>query len=517
MKPKISRALKIVFLYSGKLMFLGMLVVFLQFPHSGFAQQKTKVLIINARDLKIEKEVGLNINQLVGDVILRQDSTWFYCDSALHNSEKNNFDAYGNVHINVNDTLHIYGDVLNYNGTRRIAKMHHNVRMVDDKAVLTTEHLTYNRKTSVASYRTGGQIVSDTNILTSIIGHYYTRDNEFFFKDSVVLTNPDYVMRSDTLRYNTETETAYFYGPTTITGEDDFIYCERGWYDTRNDIASLKRNAYIVHVNRIMEGDSIYYDEGNAYGEAYRNITLIDTVENMIVKGNYAEFDRKAGYAFVTDSVMAILTDAYDSLYIHSDTLMILSDSAGDAESIYAYYKVKFFRKDLQGMCDSMLYYIPDSAINLMKDPVMWSEENQMSADTIVIVYANNEADSMVLKNSGFIISRDSTDSFNQIKGKTMVGYFKNNEIYKIVVSGNSQTVYFFREEGGSLIGINKVMASNMLILLENSEIVDITFIDRPDGSTSPEEEVPSDELRLKGFKWIDDRRPQNKWDIFHW
>lgn len=483
----------------------------------GYAQKKTKVTIIDARELRIDNEIGENIQLLVGNVVMLHDSTWFYCDSALLNSQSNNFDAYVNVRINVNDTLNIYGDELNYEGSTRIAKMHYNVKMVDNRATLTTDHLNFDRNTSIAYYNTGGRIVSDTNILTSRIGYYYSNDNEFFFRDSVVLTNPDYVMRSDTLKYNTVTETAFFFGPTTITGEENFIYCERGWYDTQNNISSLKQNAYIIHGSQTMEGDSIYYNRGMSYGEAYENITLTDTVEDVIVMGHYAEFNQDTGYAYVTDSALAIMIDKHDSLFMHADTIRIQSDSAGQAETVYAFYKVKIFRPDLQGMCDSLRYYIPDSTVSLYKQPVMWSDENQLSADTIKIVYANSEVDSMVLYNSAFIISRDDTATFNQIKGKTMVGYFRENRIYRITVSGNAQTVYYVREEDSTLIGINKAIASKMNILLEDNEISTILYIDKPDAHLVPENEYPKEERKLKGFLWIEDRRPRSRHDIFRW
>ena len=484
---------------------------------SSKAQRKTKVILERANDLKYDKRIGENIQRLIGDVVLRQDSTWFYCDSAYLNTKENNFDAFGNVKINVNDTLDIYGDVLNYDGKTRIAIMHHNVKLVDNRATLTTDHLKYNRNTGIAYYKTGGRIVSEENVLTSVIGHYYTGSKEFFFKTNVVLTNPDYIMHSDTLVYNTNTDISYFYGPTTITGKENVIYCEDGWYNTILDISQVKKNACITHNEQTMFGDSIYYDRNRKYGEAFENITIIDTLQDIIVKGNYAEIDRLNGYGYVTDSTLAIMIDKTDSLFIHSDTLKFVMDSAGEVRKIFAYYKVKIFRQDIQGMCDSMTYVVADSTISLYYDPVIWSDENQLTSDTIKIVYANKEIDTMVLYNSCFIVSRDDISTYNQIKGKIMVAYFKDNRIYKITVSGNSQTIYFIREEDGSLIGVNKAISSKMLIFIENNEIKTITYINRPDAVLYPENELAPQDLILKGFKWIGDKRPLTKNDIFFW
>jgi lipopolysaccharide export system protein LptA len=244
---------------------------------------------------------------------------------------------------------------------------------------------------------------------------------------------------------------------------------------------------------------------------------LTDTLQDMIVLGHYAQYDRLAHYAFVTDSTVAIMIDRTDSLYLHADTLKIITDSADQAKKMYAYFKVKFFREDLQGMCDSMTYTIADSTLTLYKEPVLWSDENQLSSDSIKIVYANKEIDSLVLHDNCFIASRDDTATFNQIKGKSMVGYFSNNELYKITVSGNSQTIYFVREDNGSLIGINKVVSSKMLIFIKENQIKTITYIDMPKATLYPEKDIPPMERKLKGFKWIEGRRPLSKHDIFVW
>lgn len=481
------------------------------------AQKRTRVILKQADDLLIDKKFGPNVQRLLGNVILKHDSTWFYCDSAYLNNKANTFDAYGHVHINVNDTLDIFGDSLNYDGKTRIGEIHENVRLIDKKATLTTDHLKFNRKTGIAYYHTGGTIVSEDNTLTSRIGYYYTWTEQFFFKEDVVLVNPDYVMNSDTLVYHTITEIAFFHGPTTIVGEEDHIYTEKGWYNTDIDKAHLTKNPTLTHNEQIIEGDSIYYDGASEFGEAFSNVVLTDTLQDVIVMGHYAQFDRQVGYAYVTDSTVAIMIDRTDSLFLHADTLKIFTDSTGQAEKMHAYYKVKFFREDLQGMCDSLTYTIADSTLSLYKDPVLWSDQNQLTSDSIKIVYANKEIDSLVLYSNCFIASQDDSTTFNQIKGKNMVGYFSSNGLYKITVSGNSQTIYFVREENGTLIGINKVTSSKMLIFIEDNDLKTITYIDMPKATLYPEEEVPENELRLKGFKWIEGRRPLSKHDIFVW
>jgi lipopolysaccharide export system protein LptA len=481
------------------------------------AQKTTKVKLIKSDELLMDDNFGKNIQRLIGNVIMLHDSTYFHCDSAWLNRKENNFRAFSKVHINVSDTLDIYSDSLNYDGKTKIADLFGNVKLVDNRATLTTDHLTYNRKTKIAWYNTGGRIVSDTNVLTSRIGYYYTGTKELYFRDTVVLTNPDYVMRSDTLKYNTVSKIAWFFGPSTIVGEEDSIYCEDGWYNTDFDVSRLKLNVFVQHNEQVLWGDTVFYRRSPRFAQAENNVTLHDTIQNVYVKGNFAEYDHELHYAYVTDSALAILPDKNDSLFIHADTMWMLTDSAGKADVMLAYYKVKLYRESLQGMCDSLVYAFSDSTIIMYNDPVIWSEENQLTSDSIKIVIANSQIDTMVLYNSCFIISQDDTASYNQIKGRTMTGYFKNNEIIKIRVNGNAETLYYLREENKSLIGIQKAISNRMIIYLDSNQIKGFTYIDKPDGAIYPPTELSGEDLFLRDFLWIEGKRPLRKEDIFFW
>ncbi|HSG68152.1 MAG TPA: OstA-like protein, partial [Bacteroidales bacterium] len=239
----------------------------------GYAQQTTKVKLIRSDELLMDDRFNKDIQRLIGNVVMLHDSTYFYCDSAWLNRKANNFRAFSKVHIVPSDTLEIFSDSLNYDGATRVADLYGNVKLVDNRATLTTDHLTYDRKTRIAYYNSGAVIVSDTNVLTSRIGHYYTDHKEVYFREDVVLTNPDYVMHSDTLMYNTITKTAYFYGPSDIVGKEDSIYCEDGWYNTDLDVSRLKLNVYVRHNEQILMGDTVFYRRFPRYGMAENNIT----------------------------------------------------------------------------------------------------------------------------------------------------------------------------------------------------------------------------------------------------
>ena len=249
----------------------------------------------------------------------------------------------------------------------------------------------------------------------------------------------------------------------------------------------------------------------------FHNANLIDTLNKVIVAGEYGEMQRRKGFAFMTDRAVAKFIEKKDTLFMHSDTIRATFDTNQHVRNIYCFYKVKFFRMDMQGMCDSLTWHSKDSSMTLYKNPVLWSYTNQLTADTIILRMKNNQADSMIMRNSAFIISRDDTNKFNQVKGRDMIGYFLNNELYKIRVIGNAETIYFAREDDRTMIGVNKAVSSNMLIFLEKNQLKSITYIEQPSATLYPEKEVSVHDLFLRDFKWLIAKRPLSKNDIFTW
>jgi len=325
------------------------------------------------------------------------------------------------------------------------------------------------------------------------------------------------VMHSDTLKYYTESKVAVFLGPTIIDSEDNSIYCENGWYNTDTEVSQYNKNAVFYSAEQSMRGDSLYYDRNNELGKAYGNITIEDTVKDIIIKGNIARYDKSASYSMVTDSALAIIYDDTDSLFLHADTLRAVFDSAEKLDRLYAFYKAKFYRKDFQGMCDSMIYFFKDSLISLNKQPVLWSDENQLSADTIRIEIRDKAVHRMYMINSCFIISMDDTSRYNQIKGMDMTAYFDDNSLSRVDVNANAETVYYIRDEDSALIGINKAAAARMKILMEEGQVSKVYYYSQPAGGTHPEGKLPPEEFVLKGFSWIIERRPLKPMDVFFW
>lgn len=466
-----------------------------------------------------EMRYSKNLNdaiRFIGNPVFYHDGAYLYCDSAWLLEENNTIDCYGKVRIKSSDTLNLYGKFLHYDGNTKMAYLRDQVRLVDNQTTLTTNEMIFDRNTQVASYESNGKIVNKDNTLTSRRGYYHTDTKQMYFKDDVVVKNPDYKMNSDTMLYNTQSRVTYFLGPTIIKGKDNYIYCENGEYSRVTGRSRFSQNALLVDDNRRLTGDSLYYDSKAKYGKAVSNVVLTDTVQDVILKGNFAEYWRGKGEAYITNMAYAILGDKKDTLYLHADTLKATFDTAKqETRDLYAYYHTRFFRKDLQGECDSLYYSFSDSTITMYHSPVIWSEKNQMTADTIRIITGKKSIKEMRLSNTAFIVNKDSTGTFNQVKGKNMVGVFENNHLIRIDVDGNAETVYYIREDNKEMIGINKAKGSRMRLYVEDNKINRITYLDKPDGNMFPEADVPADQRILKGFKWMVERRPASWPDIF--
>jgi lipopolysaccharide export system protein LptA len=486
------------------------------FIPSAYTQQAKQIKIVHADDMVFSKEVVANAWRLKGNVEFEHANATMFCDSAYFYTDKNQIDAFGNVNLHQGDTLHLYGETLNYDGNSKVAKMRDKVRLLDRDMVLTTDYLDFEISKDIGYYINGGKIVNKENTLTSTTGHYYAKQKTFYFRKKVVITNPDYQIKSDTLKYNTATRIAFFLGPTDIISKENYIYCENGWYNTATDISQFNKNAYLKSDKKLLKGDSLYYERNTGIGKAFNNIELIDSAQQVIITGNKAFYQERPEHAMITDKAVLMMYTKKDTLFIHADTLKSVADSVNKEKTIRAYFHVKMFKPDLQGRCDSLTYTTADSTVKMFISPVLWSEENQISSEYIELHLANKQLNTANFYNNSFIISMKDSDKFDQIKGRKMIGYFKDNQLYKVLVNGNGQTVYYVPDKD-QIVGVNKALSSELLIYLENKKIEKILFLTKPDATLYPLDKAPAEEIKLRDFKWYKESRPKNKSEIFLW
>jgi lipopolysaccharide export system protein LptA len=500
--------------------------VLLLFPYNLASQnkqerqiEKKKIILKYADDVYIDKDkqTGKDLHRALGNAVFTHNEVIMSCDSAHWSRENNEVTAYSRIHIEQGDTLDLYGDYLFYDGRTEMAIVTGNVILVDKETYLYTDAIDYDVRNKIARYNDHGRIINADNTLTSIKGVYYVSDNIFNFKDSVKIVNPDYIMTADTMDYNTKTETAFFTGPTELNGDSIYLYCEKGWYDTKNDVTTIWKNAVIDNREQIIHGDSLFFDDITGYGQSWGNVTIEDTTNNLIIKGNYAWYVKQPESFMITDSAMFIQVSKGDSLFLHGDTISskTISDTSGISYRLMkSYYGCRIFSDNLQAKCDSLSYSFQDSVIRLYTKPVIWSEENQLTADSMAVFTKNRQTDRLELYNNAFITSEIDTIRYNQIKGRTLTGYFKDNELYEIDIKGNGETIYYLLD-GEDIAGVNQGTSANIKVYVEKGKVQEIYEYQDPKGFIDPPDPSIPKEIRLPGFIWLDAMRPRDKLDIF--
>lgn len=474
---------------------------------------------MNANQLVYDEASGIQARKLIGDVRFKHEGTLMYCDSAYLFSETNTLYAYGNVRANRGDTLTMEGDSMKYYGNTQLAELRGNVFLKDATRELRTQYLDFDMKSNQAYYLGGGVITDsrDSSTLQSQIGYYNTTSKTYFFRDSVEMTTTDYHIRSDSMEYRSLSELTLFYGPTTITRDSSSIYCERGWFDRDDSLSQFTCNARIQEGSRIIEGDSIFYNQGKGEGYVYRDVAIQDTTNKIIVYGDYGYYNEIDSVTLVTGNALFVQAFQFDSLFLHADSLWASPDSTGENNLIRAYHKVKFFKPDMQGKCDSLTLSEGDSLIRMYRDPVIWSDVNQMTGDFITIKSYDGIIENLTIHQNAFIISEESPNQYNQVKGRILIAYFEDNVLDRIRVNGNGQTIYYGKQDDGSIIGMNRLDCSNMLIYLDSNEISSIRFYVSPKATLYPLENLTADLKFFRYFSWRMRERPLRQEDIFTW
>ena len=465
---------------------------------------------------ELRKTATSDVQILKDDVVFFHEGAFMYCDSAYLYEQSNRFEAFSNVEINQGDTIFVYGDYLHYEGNTRLAKLRNNVRMEDSQATLFTDSLNYDRMNNLGYYFEGGMLVDEENELTSFWGQYNPENNESLFSDSVKLVNEQYTIFADTLKYNTRTKIADILGPSTIVSDSGYIHTTRGWYNTISDDSQLldRSTVYSSNEDKTLTGDTIYYNRKSGLGTVHGNMHLQDTAKKMILQGNYGYYNEKTEFALATDSAFAIEYSQTDSLFLHGDTLTMLTDSI-DRE-IKAFHNVRFYRNDLQGVCDSMEYISKDSILYMYIEPIIWHENNQIIGQEMNIYLNDSTIDKVHVKNYAFSIQdRQKDDQYNQLKGRDMTAHFKDGELRYILVEGDAQSLYYLEEDDGTIIGLNKTQSAYLSMDIFKNELQKLKLWSSTTAETNPLSLLKPEDKKLKDFIWYENVRPMTKMDIF--
>lgn len=488
---------------------LGLIIYFMA-GQAAYSQksEKSKIQLLGADATEFDIDI-VDAERVIGNVRFKQDNVLMDCDSAYFYRKQNKIEAFGNIYIRQRDTMNLWGEYLQYDGDERIAYVERDVRLKDNKMTLTTNSLLYNLDTKTAFYTTGGHIRNGKDNLYSRKGLFYSRSKQFEFKDSVRLVNPEYTMDSDTLHYNSDSKIAEFVGPTYIRSDENTIFCHYGWYNTNNNTSEFSKGAYIQGKENKLVADSMLYDRNTGIGRAYHNIVLIDTVQNIKILGEKGVYNRNNKVTEITGKPMTVVYMDDDSMFMMSDTMVDRTDSVTEKRILFAYHNARIYKSDMQGLCDSLTYEFTDSLIKMFYAPVLWSDSNQITGDTLIIHQKNNKIHKMDVLQNAFIVGIDGPERYNQIKGRDMEAFFVESKLDRVFVQGNGRSVYYAKEDSMTYTGVNDIVCSEMLIRVDSNKIKDISFYSRPEGTIYPLEDFPAANKLLPGFKWRSAEKPK--------
>jgi lipopolysaccharide export system protein LptA len=497
------------------------------------------VYIWHSDTLRQEKKDSANIQSLFGHVKLQQEKTIFYCDSVAINQNTNIVEAYGNVHINDSDTTNIYSQYMKYFVDKKLIIFKKNVTLTDGKGVLTTEELQYDMNLRIGNYTSGGKVVNESTTITSRDGTYYAETRDVYFKKDVVLKDPAYDLMADSLLYNTEKKIATFITETYIRDSSGrTIRTKDGYYDLFNHKAQFGKRPKITDGSQIIIGDDVQFDDSTGVSIAKGNAVFKDTAQGVSVIANLMIADRKANTLLATQKPLMILKEDKDSIYITADTLYSgnLPDSAfqkadslagpGAASAhprndsslryLQGFHHVRIYSDSLQGVADSLYYSGIDSVFQLFTDPVVWASGKQITGDTIYLYTKNKKPERLYVFENGLVVDKTGNNMYDQVKGNTLNGYFKDGEIDFMRAKGSAESVYYIKDDSLALVGVNKVTQADVIdMIFKNKELNKVVLRNDAQGTMYPIRKVNLDDMRLRNFKWLDDRRPKTKFELF--
>ena len=476
------------------------------------------------------KKEGIRVHLFHEGALIKSDISYFY-------PKENFFKANGDVVFTQGDSLKMTCEQIEYDGTSKLAKAWGKVVLERPDMTLKTDTLYLDRANSKAFYNSFGTIVDEKRKLTSIRGTYFMNEKKYRFITRVKIDDPEYELKSQQLDYYTESDKAFFYGKTTIVGEEYDIFCEKGAYDTQLQKGNFQKNAVIFYDNKEIRGDSLYFENERNYAAATNNVSVIDTLNKSVINGHYGEIFKAKDSAIITRRALAINIIDQDSLYIHADTL--IATGPPEKKILRGYYDVRIFKKDLRGKSDSLHLDQSTGLIKLLKlplnrkenqilsssqknkkNPILWFGKSQMSGDKIFLIsdIKTKKLDSLKILGNSWIVERDSISDtgFNQIKGGVLDGLFKDGKLSEIDVSKNTEVIYYmYSDEENELIGIDKTTCSRLKMITKENEIEDITFFVSPDGDLFPDKDLPINERKLDGFIWREEERPNTILQLF--
>ena len=483
-------------------------------------EPEERIILKHADNLRFNENEMQSAQRLSGNVVLMHKGMTMFCDSAMLYEQSQTFDAFGHVKIVQGDTLTLTGDRLHYDGETLIAEMRFNVIMTHRNQKLYTDSLYYDRLYNMGYYEEGGKLIDGKNQLTSDWGEYHTDTRQATFNYNVELINDRFKLITDTLHYDTQTKWAEVVGASNIYSNADTLYTEHGFYNSDNEQVKLYKRSKAYGRNRIMEGDTVYYEKKTGVMEAFQNVSCLDEKNKNLLTGDYAWYNELTGEAIATKNALARdFSQGKDTLYFHADTLHMYSynletDSA--YRVLHAYFHARAYREDVQAVADSMVFHSAQKKITLFRDPIAWSDQRQIVGEEINVYLNDSTIDSVYVDRQALMIEKLDSTHFNQVGAQQMRTYFVKGEVSENRAVGNVMMVNYPLEKDSTIIYQNYVETAEARMFMKDRKLKKI-WAPASHGFFYPIGMAPAERTRLEGFAWFDYIRPISPDDVFKW
>lgn len=483
-------------------------------------EPEERIILKHADNLRFNENEMQSAQRLSGNVVLMHKGMTMFCDSAMLYEQSQTFDAFGHVKIVQGDTLTLTGDRLHYDGETLIAEMRFNVIMTHRNQKLYTDSLYYDRLYNMGYYEEGGKLIDGKNQLTSDWGEYHTDTRQATFNYNVELINDRFKLITDTLHYDTQTKWAEVVGASNIYSNADTLYTEHGFYNSDNEQVKLYKRSKAYGRNRIIEGDTVYYDKKTGVMEAFQNVSCLDEKNKNLLTGDYAWYNELTGEAIATKNALARdFSQGKDTLYFHADTLHMYSynletDSA--YRVLHAYFHARAYREDVQAVADSMVFHSAQKKITLFRDPIAWSDQRQIVGEEINVYLNDSTIDSVYVDRQALMIEKLDSTHFNQVGAQQMRTYFVKGEVSENRAVGNVMVVNYPLEKDSTIIYQNYVETAEARMFMKDRKLKKI-WAPASHGFFYPIGMAPAERTRLEGFAWFDYIRPISPDDVFKW
>lgn len=488
--------------------------------------QPGRIFLERADSLRVDPSEP-DVQILVGGVTFRRGDMFMYCDSARFYTSPalpaDSMEAFGNIRMEQGDTLFLYGDEMEYSGTEQRATVYginRDVKLINRDVTLTAPVLNYSMLMELGYYDQWGRLTDPQNTLVSLEGEYAPPTKDADFYGNVHLTGirskgDTIEVFTDTLLYNTDSRIAELPVFSRIIGSKGDITTSNGIFDTGSNRATLLDRS-VVHTSggSRLTGDSIVYDRTLGIGEAFGNMILTDSVRSLRLDGDYGFYNELTDSAYATGHARALEYSRPDTLFLHGREIrtFLTPDSV---RLMIANPQVRFWRVDLQGVCDSLTFVQADSTLHMDIDPIVWSDNRQIFGNRILVHLNDSTIDRVNLPDFAFVAEEVEDEFFNQMSGKALIALFEDGELRELDLNGSVQAIMLPEEEDSTVNKIVNLESSFLQAWFKGREIEKANLWPETTGTVTPLFQAKRSLFYLPKFRWEADLRPKDADDIF--